>query len=224
MARTEPFEMYPGRYDDWFVVNRLVYGAELQAVAALLPKYGKGVEIGVGTGRFAAPLGVRFGVDPSPVMCQLAQRRGIAVIEAVGEALPFREESFDFVLMVTTLCFVDDARRSLEEAHRILRPGGCIVVAIVDKESPLGRVYQGMKSASVFYRVATFYSTDEVKQLLAETGFGRIEIVETVFGNLEEIDELQGFREGRGEGGFVAMRAMKRSENGRNREDRNHHM
>ena len=210
MARIKPFERYPGQYDNWFVANRFAYRSELRAVEKLLPKQGVGVEIGVGGGRFAQPLGIRFGVDPSPNMCRLAMKRGVRVAEAVSEALPFRDESFDFALMVTTICFVDDARSALQEAQRILRPGGCIVIGMVDKESPLGRAYLRMKSGNEFYRIATFYSTDEVKERLEEIGFGGVDVVQTVFGGLEEIDEVQACREGYGEGGFVAIKATKR--------------
>ncbi len=81
---------------------------------------------------------------------------------------------------------------------------------MVDKESPLGQAYQRLKSGNEFYRIATFYSTDEVKERLEEIGFGGVEVVQTVFGGLEEIDEVQACREGYGEGGFVAIKATKR--------------
>jgi hypothetical protein len=54
-----------------------------------LPKSGTGVEIGVGTGRFAEPLGIRVGVEPSKAMRQVAQKRGIEVIDGVAQVLPF---------------------------------------------------------------------------------------------------------------------------------------
>jgi hypothetical protein len=48
-------------------------------VRSLLPAGGYGVEIGVGTGRFAVSLGIAVGVEPSPAMAELARRRGIEV-------------------------------------------------------------------------------------------------------------------------------------------------
>ena len=94
MARTKPFEEYADRYDGWFAGNRSVYQAELQAVRSLLPPHESAVEIGVGTGRFAAPLGVRIGVEPSTAMAVIARQRGIQVVRAVAEKLPFRDEAF----------------------------------------------------------------------------------------------------------------------------------
>jgi hypothetical protein len=80
MAKTEPFEK-----------NVFAYKSELQAVRYLLPKRGTGVEIGVGTVRFAEPLGIRVGVEPSKAMREVAQKRGIEVIDGVAEALPFND-------------------------------------------------------------------------------------------------------------------------------------
>ncbi len=62
----------------------------------------------MGTGRFAVPLGIKIGVEPAAAMAIMAQRRGIKVYRAVAEALPFRSDSFDLVVMVTVLCFLRD--------------------------------------------------------------------------------------------------------------------
>ena len=45
-------------------------------------------------------------------MRKLARKRGLHVYDAVAERLPFESEQFDFVLMVTTICFLDDIRTS----------------------------------------------------------------------------------------------------------------
>ncbi len=57
------FNTHYGRYAAWFSHHLAAYHSELLAVRALLPCQGLGLEIGVRTGRFAAPLGVKFGVD-----------------------------------------------------------------------------------------------------------------------------------------------------------------
>jgi hypothetical protein len=80
---------------------------------------------------------------------------------------------------------------------------------MVDGKSPLGRAYQQRKNGNKFYRIATFYTTDEIKAHLEEAGFGDIEIVQTVFGNLDKIKEVQACREGYGKGGFVVIKAAK---------------
>jgi hypothetical protein len=63
---TTPFDAYTADYDAWFDEHNDVYQAELAAVRSLLPTCGKGIEIGIGTGRFAASLGIAVGVEPSP--------------------------------------------------------------------------------------------------------------------------------------------------------------
>ena len=133
MPRIAPFEAHHERYDSWFERHDAAYYSELLAVRALLPWDGRGLEVGVGTGRFAAPLGVQWGVDPSPVMRSYAARRGISTWPGTAEELPFEDESFDTLLAVTTICFVDDAQRMLTEARRVLRPNGQLVIGFIDR-------------------------------------------------------------------------------------------
>jgi SAM-dependent methyltransferase len=104
------FEKNVAKYDAWFEKNREIFSAELEAIKGFIPSFGKGVEIGVGTGRFAASLGITIGVEPSPGMAELARQRGVEVIEGVAEVLPFAEETFNFILMVTVDCFLGVCR------------------------------------------------------------------------------------------------------------------
>ena len=108
MVKIEPFEKYPNRYDDWFEKHKFVYQSEVKALKELLLDFKKGIELGVGTGRFAGPLNIQCGIDPSYRMRQIAGRKGIEVFPGVAEKISFKDETFDLVLMVTTLCFLDD--------------------------------------------------------------------------------------------------------------------
>ncbi len=74
----------------------------------IVPTSGTSLEVGVGSGRFAAAFGIKFGFDPSQAMLDIAKSRGIEVFNGVAESLPFEDDYFDFVLTVATLCFVDD--------------------------------------------------------------------------------------------------------------------
>ena len=207
MPRIAPFEVHHRRYDDWFVRHAAAYQSELLAVRALLPWRGLGLAIGVGTGRFAAPLGVQVGIDPAREVLDYAANRGILTVQAIAEILPFSDSSFDFVLSVTTICFVDDATAMLTEACRILKPGGELVIGFIDRTSDLGQHYLAYQVENVFYREATFYSANEVEQLLCDTGFTKPVWVQTLSKTLEETDEIEPLRSGYGQGAFVVVKA-----------------
>jgi hypothetical protein len=101
MTKSAPFDEQVNNYDAWFEKHPDLYRAELEAVRSFIPTSGCGVEIGVGSGRFAAPLCIPIGVEPAPRMAELSQQRRIKVLEGVAKALPFADASFDFAVMVT---------------------------------------------------------------------------------------------------------------------------
>lgn len=212
MARIEPFEKHPLQYEQWFDKHKFAYESELQAIRKLLPQGGNGLEIGVGSGRFAVPLGIKLGIEPSSKMMQIALRKGIGVIGGVAESLPFRNAQFDFALMVTTICFLDNVEVAFNEAYRILKPDGCLIIGFIDKDSPIGQLYQQHKGESVFYMIATFYSVDEVVSCLKKAKFNGFDFSQTIFHNLAEMEGIELVREGYGEGSFVVVRAVKMSE------------
>ena len=209
MARTEPFDKYLNEYEEWFIKHRFVYESELKAVRHFIPKNKKGIEIGIGTGRFALPFGITEGVEPSASMRKFAVQKGLTVYEGTAEEIPLPNESYDYALMVTTICFVDDIGKAFKEVKRILKLGGSFIIGLVDKKSNLGKVYEKMKEKNKFYRIATFYSVDEVKNYLGSNGFKDIEIIQTVFGELSNIKSIQHFKKGYGEGGFVVICATR---------------
>src|SRR5574337_636044 len=179
MCPADTFDKNVDQYEQWFIDHPLAYVSELHAVRELLPAEADGLEIGVGTGRFAAPLGIRKGIEPSRAMAELAKKKGIDVIPGVAEKLPFRDREFDFVLMVTTVCFLDDMGLAFHEVFRVLKPAGSFVIGFVDRDSPLGKEYLERKDKSVFYKDATFYSVEEILAHLKEAGFGRFEFRQT---------------------------------------------
>jgi len=204
--RIKPFEEHYDRYERWFEEHRYAYLSELEAVKRLIPE-GEGIEVGVGSGRFAEPLGIKLGVEPSSKMAEIARKKGIEVVKGIAEDLPFDDESFDFVLMVTTICFLGDVEKAFKEAHRVLKRGGSIIIGFIDKESPLGIDYLKHKEENVFYREATFYSVNEVISLLKE--FRIASVLQTIFKPLNKIDSIEPVIEGYGKGSFVAIKAVK---------------
>lgn len=167
------------------------------------------MEIGVGTGRFAAPLGIKHGVEPSAKMREIAKQRGIDVIEGEAEKLPFDDSRFDYLLMVTTVCFLDDVLGSLQEAYRVIKPGGFIIIGFVDSSSTLGQQYLRHKNKSVFYKTATFYSSDQVASFLEKAGFTDLHFSQTIFHGQTGIRDLEPVKDGCGEGSFIVVKAKK---------------
>lgn len=204
MPRVSPFEAHTDRYEDWFETHEETYRAELAALDRLLSAPGRGLEIGVGSGRFAAPLGIDVGLDPAPSMLHRARDRGVEVVRGVAEALPYPDATFDTVLLVTTVCFVDDLQTALLEAERVLGPDGALLVGFVDRESPLGRRYRARKADNSFYRDATFVGSDELVSALETAGFGEFAFAQTLF---EGGDGPGPVEDGYGDGSFVAIEA-----------------
>jgi demethylmenaquinone methyltransferase/2-methoxy-6-polyprenyl-1,4-benzoquinol methylase/phosphoethanolamine N-methyltransferase len=103
------------------------------------------LDVGCGTGGVTipgklrvGPGGIAAGIDPSPEMIavsqQKAKRKGLEIDFRVGviEALPFPDASFDVVtasLMVHHLPSDDLQRRGFAEIHRVLKPGGRLLIA-----------------------------------------------------------------------------------------------
>lgn len=207
MLNPDPFEKYTGEYEAWFDKNHWAYESELEAVRSQLPERGKGIEIGVGSGRFAGPLGIKIGVDPSSAMRALAEKRGIRTLDAKAEKLPFNDDSFDYALMVVTICFLDDVLAALRETCRILKADGVLVAGFIDKNSFLGKQYQKKKSTSKFYQSARFYSVDDVIRSAKDAGFRRFSFRQTLFGEIQGMQLADPVRDGYGQGSFVVIKA-----------------
>ena len=209
MPKTKPFDKNFNDYEQWFINHHFVFQSELAALRKVVPLTGTGVEIGIGSGIFALPLGIKDGIDPSLPMRQKAKERGIYPIDGVAEKLPYADKSYDYSLMVTTICFLDDIIQSFKEVHRILKKEGIFIIGFVDKNSPVGKNYLKNQDRSLFYKDAVFYSTKEVYRYLRVTGFKVDMTWQTVFGDLDEIVKIQKPRRGHRKGSFIVIKASK---------------
>jgi ubiquinone/menaquinone biosynthesis C-methylase UbiE len=211
MLQIKPFDQHAEEYDQWFNEYPAVFQSEVAAIKMQLLKLGEnvqGIEVGLGSGRFSKALGLAEGVEPAANLREMAIKRGIEVMNATAESLPYRDLHFDFVLYVTIQA-LSDVPSAFQEAHRVLKPGGSILVAFIEKDSTIGRAYQEKKGTSTFYKNATFYSLERVEKMLKSAGFKQLDHLQTLFGELDEIDALQPPKEGYGEGSFVVVRAVK---------------
>lgn len=206
MAGIKTFDTNATAYDAWFDENQTIYHAELEAIKDFIPSAGSGVEIGVGSARFAAPLGITIGVEPSPKMAKLAKQRGVEAVEGVAEALPIADRTFDFALMVTVVCFLDNIAIAFQEANRILKPRGVLIVGFIDRDSEIGRRYSRRKKQGGFYKEATFYSIPELETQLTRAGFADYTYRQTLFPGQSDVQIV---KNGHGKGSFTVVRATK---------------
>jgi SAM-dependent methyltransferase len=210
---TSPFDSLTSAYDAWFEEEgKLIFDIEVSAFKEVLPLLAKPwLEIGVGSGRFAQALGIKVGIDPSIKLLEIAKRRGITVFLAKGEEQVFNKETFGTVFLIVTLCFVDSPSDVLREAHRILKPGGNVVLGLVLRESPWGKFYQGRKQEGHrFYKYATFYSYQEVVRFLEDAGFTVDKALSTLFQKPGEVRDVEPPQDGfSADAGFTIIVAKK---------------
>ncbi|GAB6070670.1 class I SAM-dependent methyltransferase [Thiomicrorhabdus hydrogeniphila] len=179
MPKTQGYESHATAYDEWFDENPAIYQAEIAAITQLLPE-GKGIEIGAGSGRFTAPLNIDTGIEPALAMRDQAKTRGLSLIDGVAEALPIDDQQFDFAIFITSTCFLDNPLKAYQEAARVTKDNGKIVIAFLEKNSPLGKMYEEHKHNSPFYCDATFYTYTDIKGFLHQAGYKNLKSVQTV--------------------------------------------
>jgi ubiquinone/menaquinone biosynthesis C-methylase UbiE len=127
---------YASRYDrDIGFCERLQFGGGREWVCSQAE--GDVLEVAVGTGRNLPfyPAGVRLtGIDLSPAMLDVARERAadhrieVTLREGDAEALPFADGSFDTVVCTLGLCGIPDEGKAIAEMHRVLRPGGKLLL------------------------------------------------------------------------------------------------
>ncbi len=212
MDNTNIFNDHVAEYEAWFDQYPEVFRSEMEAVREMLPEGDKllGIEIGLGTGRYAQALQIKEGIEPAANMRNIAFKRGIETMDAMAEKLPYGDLRFDFVLMLFSIAYFKNLRQAFSEAYRVLKNDGVLVIGFIDRNSALGQAYEQHKAESTFYRNANFYSVQKVVDELTEAGFRYFDFRQTLFGDLDDIREYQPSLEGYGQGSFVVVRAAKK--------------
>jgi len=186
----------PEGYERWFKtpLGRMVDADEKTVFfsAANLNRGERVLDIGCGADNYTIPAGqqtgMAIGIDPSGPMVRAAQRRrqqrleGIIYVQGTGEMLPFPDASFDVVLIVTVLCFTSNPRALLNEAHRVLRVGGRIIIGELGRYSiwAFRRRIQGILGDPVWGQ-ARFHSPKDLRDLLKATRFEKAVVRGAVF-------------------------------------------
>jgi len=176
------FDEQAAAYDRWYTtpLGELVDRVEKEALFAFLPEVNgrRLLEAGCGTGNISLTLAHRgarlVGLDSSDPMLARAQdkarREGLAIawIKGVASRLPFADESFDGVLCILALDFMADREGALKELVRVLRPGGFLTLAMLNRFSlwTLKRTIRAWFKPSL-WREVRFITPGELRRLLS---------------------------------------------------------
>jgi ubiquinone/menaquinone biosynthesis C-methylase UbiE len=188
-AKSRLFDEWPDRYDQWFTtpIGALVRKYEAELLLDLLgPRPGEIIlDAGCGTGVFTLDIlafGARvIGLDISlPMLGRARKKAGDYPLRIVlGDMLhlPFPESSFDRIVSVTALEFIEDGQAVIGELFRVTKRGGSIVVATLNSLSRWAtlRRAEAQKRQTIFTK-AIFRSPDELRSLAPVRGMVRTAI------------------------------------------------
>lgn len=228
------FDEHAEMYDGWFMKNRFVLESEVRLIRHALRQPGRTLSIGCGSGLFEQILRAEHGIDithgvePAEGMARIAELRGMIVRRGTAEQVPHGDSEFDTVLMNGTPGYLADVTKAFEEAFRLLRPGGHVVVGDVPANSGYGMLYQlatriktwddpDLKKIAPpdpypieFASLAHWRTTEELSISLTRVGFCDLEYAQTLtrhprYTNEAVEDPTPGFDRG----GYVAIRGRK---------------
>ncbi|NGZ95000.1 MAG: class I SAM-dependent methyltransferase [Nitrospira sp. WS110] len=179
---TNPFADFSvaARYEDWYAgPGREADELEKRLLAKLLacfPGAKTALEVGCGTGhctRWLQECGLRaIGLDLSwPMLLEARRLQSPPCLQGDALALPFADRSIDLVALITTVEFVENPLRTLEEAVRVARQG--LMLGVLNRRSLL--VLQYRISGEDVWRAAHFYSVGELKRLVVQAAKGRFQ-------------------------------------------------
>jgi SAM-dependent methyltransferase len=177
----------PDVYAAWrgSTLGRITEQLEVDLVLELAgPLEGKRVlDVGTGDGTYAIAAAGRHkrasvvGIDVSSAMVTAARRRAdeagvdLELRSGSAESLPFEGASFDLVLAVTLLCFVQEPTRAVSEMARVLAPGGRLVLADLGRFSTWAawRAVRGLLGSRT-WRGKRFWTLDMLEDLVGGAG------------------------------------------------------
>ncbi len=180
--RADLFGPAAARYEAWYATpaGRLILATERRAVlSALRPQAGQRIlDLGTGTAVFARAIAATgatvVGVDISAGMLREARRHtDVAMVRGDAQQLPFADAAFDGLASVTTFEFVADRRRAVAEAARVIRPGGAMVIGVLNARSPWA-VVRRIRGGDPIFAAAHHFRAHELRSLLRPYGAVRI--------------------------------------------------
>jgi SAM-dependent methyltransferase len=188
-------DLDPAQYRGWYEtpLGRRADADERELVFELANlKSGERVlDVGCGDGNYTAlaadRTGAAVGLDRSTAMLEAARKRlgerpDIEWVHGDARRLPFSDQTFDVVLAVTVLCFAGDRQAVVNEAARVLRPGGRLVLGELGRISSWAAVrrIRGWLGAATWRR-AHLLTPGELRDLAGRAGLMPEEVRGAVF-------------------------------------------
>lgn len=167
----------PGRYDKERTQVRDYYNT-LAYLSSHCPERGTLVEVGCGTGfllrKFHEDGWDVVGVEPDKGLCDFVERRqGLRAIPTTLERANIKAASVDVVVMLHVIEHLSDPLGTLGEIHRILKPGGYLVLETPRYDSLmfalLGRRERSLSCDGHIY----FFTTHTLRALYEKAGFAK---------------------------------------------------
>jgi 2-polyprenyl-3-methyl-5-hydroxy-6-metoxy-1,4-benzoquinol methylase len=111
-----------------------------------------------------------YGVDPSGWAVEEARRDGLQVREGTLATADFPVSHFDVITMWDVIEHLSDPASELQEAHRLLRPGGTLVVHTMDIDSLFAR-FMGHRWPWLMEMHLFYFSQSTLRQMVEEIGY-----------------------------------------------------
>lgn len=223
-VNNEKFNQGAEDFEIWFKNNKNLFMSEFKALEKMVTDPENCISIGVGNGLFAVKLGIKKGVEPSKGMADLARAKGIEVLEGRAEELPLADESAEQVLLGTILAYVDDKKKAVKEAYRILEKGGEVIISILPAESSFAILYR-LASIEGYYlnNISPKYpypmeflegtdwiSTEELIEIMEEVGFKNLKFIQTLTKHPKYANDfVEEAVEGYKKGDYVVIKGVK---------------
>ncbi|MGA9400062.1 class I SAM-dependent methyltransferase [Haladaptatus sp.] len=123
-------------------------------------------DVAGGTGRAVRAFDVdeRFVVDASSGMLAQAHARGLDCVRGDATRLPLDAESVDAVVISDALHHIGDAKATLSEVERVLRPGGVVIIREFNPATVRGRLL--VRGEHLLGMRSSFFTPDELARIL----------------------------------------------------------